>query len=562
MRISRAHRPAVIRSAAVLLLTAGLAAGPLTAVPAFADDVTVGGLTTGDDGTLAVGLADGEALWVKVSVRASAAADAPVLASTEDLSFSWQRGWYTDRPVGLPEGTAYGDYPVDVDYRLPGGTVQHWSGAEHGAAGLFGYRLHTGVAEARFDREYTDYDHREATLGGTVTTFDPATGTTGPARAGTQVRIAWDSYGDGDWTDASRTVVTDGSGAFALTVTPGGTFQNGTATVVAPGSDTAPAAAEDLPDLEVSRTRYRITAQADKERVYAGKTFKVGGTVQRLTPNGWVPFEGAPVVTTMREPDIWDHTVTGVMGEGVSGADGAFSYDAKAAYSTSHFTYVRPSDYLADADPYRDDVTVPRTGQLTNVSVSLDAYRWLTVKGRLKPDWTCADQTVSLQYSKNGRDGWKNLASAKAEGGTAGYCPFTIEARGLPTGYYRAAHAESYTLLPVSSAAVKRSRVETRVTSFDMTPNRPYRNAKLTAKGRLQYKSGSTWKNYKGGKIVVVYRPKGDSSWYWTVKGTTDSSGRFSLKTKAYGDGTWGVYLAADSKHFSSESKTEYVDVR
>lgn len=562
MRISRAHRAAVFRSAAILLTT-GLTAVSLAAAPALAVPVTVTGLSTGDDGTLSVALPDGQALWVKVTVRDPAQPDAPVLASTDEMSYSWEHGWTTDEPLRLPEGADYGDYPVDVDYRLPSGTVQHWSGAEHGAAGLFGYRLHTGVAKAGFDRAYTDFDHRDATLSGSVTTFDPATGATGPARAGTQVRIAWNSLRDGTWTDASQTVVTDESGAFALSVTPGGTFQNGTATVVDPQADTDPDVADGLPDLDVEKTRYRISAQADKERVYAGKTFKVSGTVQRYTSNGWVPFDGAPVVTTTREPDSWNHTVTGVIGSGTVDANGSFSYDAKPNSTTSHYTYVRPSEYLADyVDPYRDDVTVPRAGQITNLSASLDAYRTLTVTGRLKPEWICTDQTVTLQYSKNGRDGWQNLASTKAQGGTSGYCPFTITTLGRPTGYYRLTHGESYTLLPVNSATFNRSRIETRVVSFDMTPNRPNRNAPLTAKGTLQYKSGSTWKSYKGGQIVLVIKPKGESTWYWVVKGKSDSSGRFSLKTKAYEDATWAVYLAADSKHFYSESKTEYVDAR
>ncbi|MER5602122.1 hypothetical protein [Streptomyces sp. NPDC002265] len=560
--MSRAHRAAVFRSAA-FLLTTGLTIGALAAVPAVADPVTVTGVSTGDDGRLSVALPDSQALWVKISIHDPARPDVPVLASTDELSFSWEHGWRTDQPLRLPGDAAYGDYPVDVDFRLADGTVQHWSGAEHGRAGLFGYRLHTGVATAAFDRAYTDYDHRDATLSGTVTTFDPATGTTGAARAGTQVRIAWSTLRNGTWIDISQTVLTDESGAFTLPVTPGGTLLSGTATVVAPQADTDPDDAEAIPELDAVATRYRITAEADKARVYAGKTFKVSGDVQRLTPNGWVPFANAPVITTTHAPDPWNHTVTDIMGSAAAGADGTFSYDARADHTTTHYTYVQPSDYLADyTDPFSDEVTVPRAGQIGNLSATLDAYRTITVTGRLKPEWICNAQTVTLQYSKNGRDGWQNLASAKAEGGTAGYCPFTIRALGRPSGYYRVAHGESYTLLPVNSAAFSRSRIETRIVSFDMTPNRPYRNASLTAKGTLQYKSGSTWKNYKGGQIVLVLRPKGESTWYWVVKGTTDSAGRFSLKTKAYEDATWGAYLAADSKHFYSESKSEYVDAR
>ncbi|MFJ3233654.1 hypothetical protein [Streptomyces sp. NPDC086787] len=564
MRISRAHRPAAIRAAGILLIVTGLGAGPLAAAgPAFADGVTVGQLTTGHDGRLSVALsAGGEALWVKVSVRASAAPDAAVLASTDDLTYSVQGDWSTERVLSLPQGTAYGDYPVDIDYRMPGGTVQHWEGAEHGVSGLFHYRLHTDIAKVGFDRASIDYDHREVVLSGTATVFDPATGNTRPADAGTRVRVAWSSFRDGTWYRPSETVVTDASGAFELKIASGGTVQYGTIAVL-PAEGTVPGPARELPSVDVVPLTYRITGEASNTRVHSGKTFTMSGGVQRLGPDGWVPFAGAPVVTTDRRPDAWDHNLTGVMGRGTSAADGSFSYDVTATYTTHHYTFVAPSDYLREAGSVQDDVTVPRAAKLDKVRIGLDAYGAVTATGHLLPDWTCADQSVSLQYSANGRSGWQNVASAKAEGGTAGYCPFTVRGRApRDSGYYRLAHTESPTLLGVTSPVVKLARVATRFASFDMTPNAPRLNGPLTAKGTVQYKSGAKWVAYKGANVTVLFRPKGESEWYWTVKGKTDSHGRFSLKTKAYQDGTWAVVYAPDAKHFYSESKTEYVNAR
>lgn len=559
MRISRAHRPAVLRSAAVLLLTTGLAAGPLTAWPAYADDVAVSGLTTGDDGTLAVGLADGEALWVKVSVRASAAPDAPVLASTDNLSFSWQRGWYTDRPIGLPAGTAYGDYPVDVDYRLPGGTVQHWSGAEHGAAGLFGYRLHTGVGKLAYDRDHTDFDHRTAVLTGTVTTFDPATGATGPAAPGTTVRVNWTARVGVDAKHGSATATSGADGAFSLGVTPGGTLTAGAA-VVTGGADTDPVAPVALPELPAEALQYRISADPSAKRVHKGKTFTVRGTVQRLTDAGWKPFAGAPLVTTPQSPDVYRYTTSGLMGTGTADSSGNFAFAATAARTTYHYTYVRPSEYVSGFAYTEHLVNVPTSGTYSGVSMSLDAYGKVTAKGKLVG--SCWRAPVSLQYSKNGSTSWKTLKSGSAGESSGGKCSFSVSAYGYTDGYYRLYHPESDGMLAVTSAKKRLYRTVTRIVSFDMTPNSPRVGGALKARGTLQYKSGSKWKAYKGGKVVIVFRPKGKSTWYWTVKGRTDSAGRFSLKTKAYGDGTWAAYLEADSKHFYSESKTEYVNAR
>jgi hypothetical protein len=563
MRTSRAIRPAVFRTAAAFVITTALAAGPLAAAgPAFAADATVASVATADDGTLTVALSDGDALWVKVSVRASADADAAVLASTDQLSYdSGRGGWYTVSPVGLPAGAAYGDYPVDVDYRLPGGTVQHWSGAEHGTSGLLSYRLHTGIGSLAFDRAYTDYAHQDAVLSGTVTTFDPATGTTAPAAAGLTVKVGYQVYRDGNWVSPSLTATTGADGSFSATVTPGGHPLYGTAAVVDPGADTEVAPASGLPELAVVQTRYRISAKASAARVYKGKAFTESGTVEQLTKDGWKPLPDAPVVTATREPDTTYNTVSGLIGSGSSNASGAFSYAAAPTATTTHYTFVRPSAYLTVTEPAQDSVTVPRTATFSKVTASLDAYKVVTAKGRLAPYNECEDEKVQLQYSANGSSGWKTLASAEANfDNSFSYCTFSVKAVGRVTGYYRVKHDESYDLLAVASGGLKRSRIETRITGFDMTPNRPALNGKLTAKGVLQYKSGGKWKAYKGGRIVLVLKPKGDSSWYWVVKGTTDSKGRFSLKTKAYEDGTWATYLNPDSKHFYSESKTEYVN--
>ncbi|MDX2812045.1 hypothetical protein PV410_05655 [Streptomyces sp. PA03-5A] len=559
MRIPRAHRAAVLRSASVLLLTTGLAAGPLTVWPAFADDVTVSGLTTGDDGTLAVGLADGQALWVKVSVRASAAADAPVLASTDDLSFSWQRGWYTDRPVGLPAGTAFGDYPVDVDYRLPGGTVQHWSGAAHGGAGLFGYRLHTGVGTLAYDRDHTDFDHQSAVLTGAVTTFDPATGTTGPAAPGTPVRVNWTARVGVDTKHGSATATSGADGTFSVGVTPGGALTAGTA-VVSGGADTDPVAPAALPELPAKAVQYRISADPSAKRVHQGKTFTMRGTVQRLTDEGWKPFAGAPLVTTPQPPDVYRYTTPGLMGTGTADASGNFSLAATATRTTYHYTYVKPSEYVSGFAYAEHLVNVPTAGSYSGVTMSLDAYKKVTAKGKLAG--SCWNAQVSLQYSKNGSTGWKTLKSGSAGDSSGGKCSFSVSAYGYTDGYYRLYHAESDGMLAVASAKKRLHRTVTRIVSFDMTPNSPRVGGALKARGTLQYQSGGKWKAYKGGKVVIVFRPKGESTWYWTVKGRTDSSGRFSLNTKAYGDGTWGAYLEADSTHFYSESKTEYVNAR
>ncbi|MCW2869457.1 MAG: hypothetical protein JWL99_777 [Streptomyces oryziradicis] len=562
MRVSRTYRPAVLRTAAGWFIASAMAVTPLVAAPAaFAANADVTSVSTYGDGTLSVGLNDGDALWIKISVRASATADAPVLASTDALHYDSVRGWLTEQPISLPSGTGYGDYPVDVDYRLPGGTVQHWAGADHGTSGLLDYRLHTSVTAVSFDRDHTDFDNRTAVLNGTVTTFDPATAISRPADAGTQVRVDWPS---GAVSTATTVTTAGATGAFAAPVTAKGALSGGgDAVVVGAGPDTTVAEGTSLPALPAETTRYRISADPSATRVHKGTTFTVGGTVQRLTADGWKPFAAAPVVTTTGTPDTTGYTTPGLLGSGTSDSTGTFSYKATVTTSTYHRTYVKPSAYLENS-PYAENyVHVPTAGSISGLTASIDQYGQVKASGKL--GGACIDEPVALQYSKNGKTGWSTLVKGTVGYPSSGKCAFSLTAWGYIDGYYRVSHAETDAMLAVNSATKRLHRTDTRFTSFDMTPHNPKASAKFVATGKLQYKSGSTWKGYKGANLVLVFKPKGDNTWYWVVKGKSGANGSFTFKGDQYGyygDGTWAVYLNADSTHFYSESKTVYVNVR
>ncbi|MFD3452518.1 hypothetical protein ACFWVC_10065 [Streptomyces sp. NPDC058691] len=532
-----------------------------TAAPAFADsNASVQQVATGEDGTLAVRFDDPSALWVKISVRASAADDAPVLASTDDVEYSESRGWYTRQPVRLPEGTPYGDYPVDVDYRMPGGTTQHWSGTANYPSGRLNYRKHTVVATAAFDRAFTDYDHRTLNVSGTVTTFDPATGTTVPAAPGVTVLVNW-VEADGYLRTKSVKATTAADGTFRQSATVNGALSRvGTYVGGVQPADTAPDNSMDLPEIPAQPLTYRISADPAHTRVHKGVAFAIKGTVQRLTADGWKPFAGASVITGSQPVNTSSHATSGVMGTGTADAAGGFAYNVTASTTTPHYTYVKPNGYFASFPQVTNQLYVPTSGSFSGMKMSIDAYGKVKATGKLSG--TCSGEKLTLQYSKNGSTGWGTFKTAHAGQKSGSTCSFSLTEYGWLDGYYRIHHDESNAMLAAASGKSRLHRTDTRFAAFDMTPNSPRLGGALTAKGTLQYKSGSTWKAYKGAKIVIVFKPKGESTWYWAVKGKTDSSGRFSLKTKAYDDGTWGAYLEADSTHFYSESKDEYINAR
>jgi hypothetical protein len=549
MRTTRTRRRAVFRAAAVIITTAALGLG--VAPAAFADTapVTVSAVRTAADGAVSVSLnTNDKPLWVQIRVRASAAPDAATLLTTDTEETN---GGATAAPVRLPAGTAYGDYPVDVDFRLPGGTaVQHWTAADHGTTGLLDYRKHASVTELTSDRATTDYDHRTVVLSGKVRLLDPATGDTSEASAGTHVRIKWE---DENRLEESVSVDTDATGAFSHQVTAHDSILNGSAVVENPAPDTTVGAIHYLPIVYASPAVYRISATASRTVAHWHDTFTMSGSVQRLTDDGWVPFGGLPVETSSGPGSFR------VFGTGVTAADGTFSYPTTAVWTTTLYTYAQQSPYLqytADDSNYLD---VPTAGSITLPAFTIDKFATVKTTGRL--NGRCRYQTLDLQYSPNGKTGWVTIAHTTTGGLPGTTCSYYMPANGGWDGYYRVYHPETPWMLPVVTPTYRLHRTRTSM-SLTMTPSRPYPNAKLTATGVVTQLTSAGWVHYTNAHVVLVFKPKGDPNGYGAVKVSTNSSGRFTFTTQAHRDGTWTAYLDADSAHFSSETRQVYVDVR
>ncbi|WP_318208577.1 hypothetical protein [Streptomyces sp. SJL17-1] len=549
-----------MRAAAVFVLSAGVTVPALVhATTAYAADVSA--TFTTDDAKFGVQIA-GRPLWIQVSVLASTAPDAAALASTDALS--WQDGntdtgrpygYVTDTALRLPEGTPYGSYPVRVEYRLPGGTVQRWTG------GTYAHKLHTGVSQLSFDRKTTSLTARTVVLSGKATTWDPVTGTVTPARAGTRVKVSLSTVSD-TWKELTGTATTGADGAFSLPFTPNAAINRGTATVVTPAADTVPAAAAPVPEVGVEKTTYRIAAKLNKYRVAQHTNVTVAGRVERLTPDGWKPYAGAPLITTSQKPSF-DLAVHGRMGSGVSAANGTFSYGARATHATQVFTSLAPSVYYQSRAYDEGNIAVPQPFSFTNWRITLDEYGRVRGTGRMTTQAWCGEQTVTLQASLDNGRTWRNLSGARASGGTAGYCPFDVSSGGYVNALYRLHHAENDHMVARTTGSVRLGRVPTRFSAFAITPSRPYVDAKMTVSGTLQQRTGGVWKPLKGAKVTLVFKPKGDTQWYWVTRNvTTGSNGKFSFRATNYGDGSWALVKQSANGYFYSETKAKYIDAR
>ncbi|MFF8836354.1 hypothetical protein [Streptomyces sp. NPDC015130] len=538
-----------MRAAAVFALSAGVIAPAVVHAPAAHADATALSGKTLDDGRYRVTL-PANALWIKVSVLASTAPGAAVLASTEALTTD-NTNWDTDAPFALPQGTAFADYPVRVEYRLPGGTTTKATGA------TYSYRPHVGVTDLSWNRRSTSYDQRQAVLSGRTTSWDPATGARTTAPGGTKVAITLNAL-DGTSRVVNATATTLADGTFSVTMTPGG-WVSGTATVVTAGTVNDPDDAAHLPSLGVEKLLYRISADVNKYRVLAGTDVRVSGHVERYTPTGWKPFPGAPVVATGTQP--YGSTTTTTLGSATSSATGTFSFNARAQYSTDFvYTALRYSPYFDDSRPYaKSDIVVPQQFSYSGHTITLDEYGELTATGGFGSAYCRNGQPVQLQVSFDAGSTWRVMRSGMTDSG----CSYRFTTQGYESALYRIYHPETNELVAKGSTSLKRGRTPTRFSAFTISPTRPTVNGKMTVSGTVQRKVGGIWKPLAGTKLTLLFKPRNESTWYWVTKSvTTDSSGRFNYRATAYGDGSWAMYLNSTGTYFYSDTKAIYIDAR
>ncbi|MGW1280095.1 hypothetical protein ACWD4V_24505 [Streptomyces tsukubensis] len=552
-RSTRKLPRAFVRTAAVIALSTGVAVPVVVTAPAA--HAAVSSVTTTVDGKLAVGLPS-NAIWVKASVLASTQPDAAVLLEDEQLTGNGQGTWTTDRALRLPEGTAFGRYPVRVDYRLPGGTLQQQT------IGTFAYLKRAKVATVAYDRTSTDIDNTTAVLSGTATTFDPSTGTTGPTQPGTVVQIHVNV--DREWPTESvvyGTVGTvDAEGKFSVPVRPDGRITGGRAYIESGSTDTATYPATALPAVAAEETRVRIQAVNDKRRVHKGQPFTVKGRVEKLTDEGWKPYANAPVLSSMTPPVYTDAPRKTPVGSGKSAADGTFSYTAKATVSGTVYTHTKPSVYLPDDTADSSPIAVPEKLTLGSPAYSIDEFGTVTASARVY-GVNCEGESVAFQYSPDGRT-WYNMTGVTTGYYSTNECRVNLQTEGYIRGYYRFYHAESDRFVAAAAAPKFVSRYLTRFVGHKYSTTRPKINGSMTVSGTVQRQVNGKWIAHPGAKVMILVKPKGQDQWYWSVKGKTNSKGVYSLKAPVYSDGTWAAITEPMNGYFYSETKDTYIDAR
>ncbi|MEU5533670.1 hypothetical protein [Streptomyces sp. NPDC020362] len=536
-------------------VAAGLLLGPVPAAHAALAPALNG---VGSDGLPASGLvtvyASSDSAITSITAHLYApgsAADAPQVAEVSDFtrtSGTDQQGvWRTTTPLRMAD---LGTYRVVVDLKDADGDTSSTEGSNG-----YAYWLHAHLTDFQVTPDKPDFEHQDVSVSGRYTVEDPRTGATSPADG--QVMLSTANMGD------STKVPLDSDGRFSYSYRQ--TYQYGGS--VSPWlypTGTEPFAQDAVNvDVDPVQSETRVTLDATELQVKQGQSAAISGKAEICIDGVWKPLPGVTVT------ELYSSDTGAAASRPVTDAAGRFTGQLALPHSGTVEVQILGGTYLKTSQEQKLKLYVAQKTSITNFTATLDKYSRLTAKGLLNTGKSMpADlyYNVDLQYSADGKTGWKTMKTVKPGGfepGTGATFKGTFATS--YKGYYRARFAgdggrnwqASY------SPAVHVQRTPTRITDGNASPEPVAKGRTITYKGKLQHYTSGAWKAYAAQKVKILFRPKGSSSWYDMGNATTRSDGTFSKGSTASKDGTWvAELLYPNSTHLVSSGREDYVDVR
>ncbi|MCK8438072.1 hypothetical protein G3I77_35215 [Streptomyces sp. D2-8] len=417
------------------------------AAEAQAPDVRWAHSASGDLGTLEVGISSDSAI-TGIRAHIVSAATQQEVAVVEYEAFGLASGtadngvWRTKQPLDLAH---LGRYDVRVEATDADGdrTVDN-------SAGTLAYYVAAVFEGVRPDRTEIDTDHRQVRVDGTLKGRWPATRELKPL-ADHRVDLDVDY-----WTE--NTVRTDVEGHFSGTVTVNDAVSvqavyrhdNANPYVLYGESESTQI------DIRQVVTRWTFQAPAEARTIDFGDEVAVTATLERETPQGWVPFEGQSGGVLYEASSGGNWTSVGYFTTGADGKAAAFTHTPG---ETGTFRMASHSDdpFIASASANSAEITVLRASLFTSFSATRTQDRGVHVEGSMDfPDnWTPADIPVHIQYSRDGKR-WTDLLTTQAGAGD-GHA-FSADIADARAGYFRAHFDKTESFRAATSEVVRVSR--------------------------------------------------------------------------------------------------------
>ncbi|MBC3840496.1 hypothetical protein GXW82_10370 [Streptacidiphilus sp. 4-A2] len=459
-------------------------------------------------------------------------------------------GWVSSSEVSLPH---LGVYEVSFDVTESDGDVDHFADA-----GTFTYAAKVHVGALTASRSFVTYQNRTYTITAPVTVTDPSTGATLDP-TGIPVTVS-DPDNPLDPGRATPSAPTDGS--------PSRTPRR-----AAPASGSV---SPTRPAGRPPRTRTPSTVRTPaRSRCRPRPTPPASGCSPHRRAARRRRPDRDPGVLEYQENGVWAPAPGQGIDSGAGGcgggstvttaADGTFALSVNTAGAYYFCNYWDYNPFLADSDTNSSPVVVhiPVPTAISRFSVSEDAYGEAAVDGYLTGgDWGVGQAWVMLQYSPDGRT-WHNVGWTQVGRTNLAYQEFAAYATygSQSNGYWRAYYEGGADYQPAYSKAVKIYRAPTRVTGGRPSQTHVGRNGWVSFSGHVQQRlTSGVWATERGGSVTLVFRPYGSSSWYAMAKAGLNSSGGYSLGSRAPLGGTWAVvWLTPDNGHIDATGPQSYV---
>lgn len=210
----------------------------------------------------------------------------------------------------------------------------------------------------------------------------------------------------------------------------------------------------------------------------------------------------------------------------------------------------------------------PAPTHVTGFKISTTADAKLTVSGKLTAEGTTvgAGTPLVIETANASRKGWRKLpltkgqAQPKTKAGGAFSGRYYIY---FPHGYYRVRFAGGPALKATVSAEVRDKRINAYTTKWKVTPRKVRKGGYVTFSGLFSHNPGTKYVPYKGRRVYIVGRIKGQKKWYWYARPTTNSKGYFKARFKVYKDMYFQYQYPGDKTHYwDFPQKSTFVDVR
>ncbi|MER5885103.1 hypothetical protein ABT160_14850 [Streptomyces sp. NPDC001941] len=361
----------------------------------------------------------------------------------------------------------------------------------------------------------------------------------------------------------TRTAVTTDTGAFASApfplATPSGEFR---ASFSEDSAEVHGSTAATRSVWQSQPRRVTVAASADRTRVLPGEGVTVSGRVL----DGTDPLAGVVISVGLGR----DGHRQGAGRNVTTDADGRFTATLTSVPGNGLNSWSAvPVDGWLSGDA-SGPLALPAESKMVAHSASLGADGRVVVSGAFSPKLQSnrvdgQDQQVQVEYSADGRTGWKALGSGWSSVSTpynSWYNTFQVVGTGGASGSYRVRHLTSDQYAESVSQVFSMGRTTTRLPDVNATPEPVKKGAALAVTGTLQEYVNKSWRAMPKQKVQLWFRAANSSSFKLQLSTTTDAKGKAVFRTKATVDGSYLIRYFGDGTHFNSTATADAVDVR